>query len=90
MKEKKLFGKFVAQRNKEINTLKIKYDKLTYYFKSEDKIPRSFNGFNRLLDLIRKIKDGSIDLGKAKGNQEKFSSNLSETTRGKWEHKSKE
>ena len=50
----------------------------------------SFNDFTFLLGLIRKIKDGSIDLEKAnkkkkkrKKKKEKFRSNLSETTRGK-------
>ena len=44
LKEKKLFDKFVSDRNIEINTLnnKFKYDKLTYDFKSENKIPRGF------------------------------------------------
>ena len=41
-----------------------------YYFKSKNRIPISFNGFNRPLGLIRKIRDGSIDLEKAKENQE--------------------
>ena len=62
---------------------KFKYDKLKYYFKSEDKIPVSFNRFNRPLVLIRKIRDGSIDL-------EKFRSYLSETTTEKQEHTTKE
>ena len=34
--------------------------------------------------------DGSIDLGKANEDQEKFRSNLSEITKQKWEHKSEE
>ena len=40
LKKKKLFHKFVAERNNKINSLKniMKYDKLTYYFKSENKI----------------------------------------------------
>ena len=36
------------------------------------------------------MKDGSIDLEKAKENPEKLISNLSETTRGEWEHKSEQ
>ena len=41
--------------------------------------------------LIRKIQDHSIDV-KAKANkyQQKFKSNLNETARGKWVHKSEE
>ena len=81
MKEKEENDKIVAERNNEINTLnnKIEYDKLTYHF----------NDFNSPLALMREIKDGSIDLEKAKQNQEKIRSNVSETTREKWEHKSK-
>ena len=84
LKDKELCDKFVTLNKK------IEYDKLTYYFKSEDGIPICFNGFNRPLGLIRNIKDGSIDLEKAKENQEKFRSNISETTRGKWENKLEE
>ena len=69
---------------------KIEYDKVTYHFKSEDRMPISFKGFNRLSGLVRKIMDGSIDLEKANENQEKFRSNLSEITKRKWEHKSEE
>ena len=72
MKEKELNDKFFAEKNNEIYTLnnKITYDKLTYYFKSEDRTPIGFHGFNRLLGLTRKIMDGFIDLEKAKENQE--------------------
>ena len=40
LKEKELNDKTADKRNNEINTLnnKIKYDKLTYYFKNEDMI----------------------------------------------------
>ena len=69
---------------------KIKYDKLTYYFKNENSTPIGFNGFTRPLGFIRLIKDGYLNLEKAKENQEKFKSNLNETIRGKWEHKSEE
>ena len=37
-----------------------------YHFQSKITIPVSFNGFNRPLGLLRRIKDGSIDLEKAK------------------------
>ena len=60
---------------------KIEYDKLKYHFKSENRTTIYFNTLNRPLGLIRKVKDGSIDLEKAKENQEKFRSNLSEITR---------
>ena len=52
----------------KINTLSynIKFDKLTYYFKSGGKKSIGFNDFNCSLDLIRKIKNGSIDLEKSK------------------------
>ena len=69
---------------------KMKYDKLTYHFKSEDRIPIKINGFNCPLSLITKIEDVSKDLEKAKQNQEKFRSNLCEATRGKRKHKTKE
>ena len=61
MKGKKKYNKIVAARNNEINTLsnKIKCDKLTCYFKSED-LPISFNDFNCPLGLIGKIKDSYI------------------------------
>ena len=76
MKEKESYDKIVAERSNEINTLKnkIKYDKLTYHFKSENKIPIpiSFNIFNRPLGLIRKIKDDSIYLQNSREKQEKF------------------
>ena len=53
----------------------MKYDKLNYYFKSENRIPIGFNVFNCPLCLIRKIKSGAIDLKKAKENQEKITMN---------------
>ena len=56
--------------------------------KSEDWIPKNFKDFNGWLGIIRKIKDGSIDLEIAKENFKK--SDLSEITKGKWEHKSEE
>ena len=84
---KEIHDKIVAERNNEINTLKskIKYDKWKYHFKSED-----VNGVNRPLRLVRKIKDGSIDLEKAKENQEKFRSHLNKKKWGKWKRKSEE
>ena len=70
MKEKEIHDKIIAERNNEINTFsdKSNYHKLTYLFKSEVtfKAPISFNHFNCPLCLIRKIKDGPIDLEKAK------------------------
>ena len=55
MKENELYHNLIGERNNEINTLnnRIKYDKLTYYLKSEDKIPIRFNAFNRPLGLIK-------------------------------------
>ena len=66
MKEREIYDEILAERNNGRNALnnKIKYDQLTYYFKSEDRIPTTFNGFNRALCRIRKVKDGSIDLEK--------------------------
>ena len=54
MKEKEIYDKVVSERNNEINNFsnKIKYDKLTYYFKSYDRVP-SFNYFNCPLGLIK-------------------------------------
>ena len=69
---------------------KIKYDKLTYYSKNEERMPISFNGFNCSLGLKRKIKHNCIDLEKTKENRKTVRSNLSETTTGKREHKSEE
>ena len=64
MKEKEIYDKIVAERKNERNTLnnKMEYDKVTYHFKSEDRIPISFKDFNRPSGLTRKIKDGSTDL----------------------------
>ena len=52
-----MYHKLFTERKNEINTLsqKIKYDKLTYYFKSENRKTISFNDFNRSLDLKGKI-----------------------------------
>ena len=88
MKEKEIYDKIVVETNNEINALnnRIKYGKLTYYFKSEGRIPVSFNGFTCPLGLKGKIIDASIDVEKAKKKKkrkEKFRSNLNEITRGK-------
>ena len=48
----------------------MKYDTLTHYFKSEERIPISFNDFNRPLGFTRKTKDGSIGPKNAKEDQE--------------------
>ena len=82
LREKELFGKIFVEMNNKRNTLnnKVKYDKLMYNFKNKDRIPVIFNGFNCPLVLIRKTKDGSVDLEKAKKKEEKFRSNLSQTT----------
>ena len=68
LREKELFGKLFVEMNNKRNTLnnKVKYDNLMYNFKSKDRIPVVFNGFNCPLVLIRKTKDGSVDLEKAK------------------------
>ena len=52
---------------------KIKYDQFRQ--KNEDGISINSNDVNRPSDYIRKIKDGFIDLEKAKENQEKLRSN---------------
>ena len=52
---------------------KIKYDQFRQ--KNEDRISINSNDVNRPSDYIRKIKDGFIDLEKAKENQEKLRSN---------------
>ena len=74
--------KLLLKKSNEINNLynKIKYDKLTYHYINENNTPISFNGFNRRLGLIRKVKNGSIDLEKATENQEKIESDLNKTT----------
>ena len=74
LQEKELYDKFVAETN---------YDKLKNYFKSEDTIPISFDGFNCPIDLTRKIKDGSIDLEKAKKKSGKIEN------KSKWNNKRK-
>ena len=66
----------------------MEYDKLKYQFKSDNRTAINFSTFNCPLSLIRKIKDGSINLEKEKGNQKKYRSNLSEVIRGEWEQKS--
>ena len=68
LKEKEIYDKIVAERNNEINIWnnKIKYNKWKYYFKNDDRIPRSVNNFNRPLGLKRKIIDSSMK--KAKEN----------------------
>ena len=70
LKEKEIFDKIVAERNNEINTLsdKLKHDKLTYYFKYENRIPIGFADLSRPSSIIKKINDGFIDLEKAKEN----------------------
>ena len=72
MKEKEICNKLAVEKKNQINILnyEIKYDKLTYYLKNKNETPIRFNAFNRPLGFIRKIKDGSIDLEKAKENQE--------------------
>ena len=82
LKKKQIYDKIVAEKSNEINNLynKIKYDKLTYYYINENNTLISFNGFNRRLGLIRKVKNGSIDLEKATENQEKIESDLNKTT----------
>ena len=62
LKEKEICYKIVAKRNNEVNNLnnKIKYDKLKYYFQSEDTLTISLNGFKGPLGLIRKIKNSSM------------------------------
>ena len=86
LKAKEIYDKIVAERRNEINTLnnKIEYDKLTFHFKRKDRIPINFKDFNRPLGLIRKIKDGCIDLKKSKRKSKKIKKeNLSETKRRK-------
>ena len=50
----------------------MEYDKLKYQFKSDNRTTINFSTFNCPLSLIRKIKDGSINLEKAKGTQKKI------------------
>ena len=72
LKEKEIYNQIVAERKNEIRTLnnEIIYDKLTYYFKSEKRKPLSVNDFNRSLGFMRKIRDGSIGLEKAKKSRQ--------------------
>ena len=81
-RKNKYMIKLLLKKSNEINNLynKIKYDKLTYHYINENNTPISFNGFNRRLGLIRKVKNGSIDLEKATENQEKIESDLNKTT----------
>ena len=71
MNGKELYGKLFAERNNQISTLikKIKYGKLKLSFKSQDRTPISFKGFNCPLRLKRYIKYGSIDLDKSEETQ---------------------
>ena len=68
LKEKEIYDKIVAKRNNKINIWKnkIKYDKLMYYFKNDDRTPRSVNNFNHPLGLKRNIIDSFME--KAKEN----------------------
>ena len=68
LKEKEVYDKIVSERRTEINTLnnKTEYDKLKYNFQSEKRILIKVSNFNCPLALIRKIKDDSTDLKKAK------------------------
>ena len=68
LKEKVIYYKTVAKKINKINTLKskIEYDELKYHFKSTNRTTIRFNSFKRPLNLIRKIKDGSIDLENTK------------------------
>ena len=50
----------------------MEYDKLKYQFKGDNRTAINFSTFNCPLSLIRKIKDGSINLEKAKGTQKKI------------------
>ena len=81
-RKNKYMIKLLLKKSNEINNLynKIKYDKLTYHYINENNTPISFNGFNRRLGLIRKVKNGSIDLEKETENQEKIESDLNKTT----------
>ena len=82
LKKKEIYDTIVAEKSNEINNLHntTKYDTLTYHYINENSTPISFNGFNRPLGLIRKVKNGSIDLEKATENQEKIESDLNKTT----------
>ena len=81
-RKNKYMIKLLLKKSNEINNLynKIKYDKLTYHYINENNTRISFNGFNRRLGLIRKVKNGSIDLEKETENQEKIESDLNKTT----------
>ena len=49
---------------------KIRYDNLSYYFKTESS-PISFNDFHRQFGFKRTIEDNFMDLKRANENQEK-------------------
>ena len=72
--EGKKYCKIAAAKENEINTLnsKMEYDKLKYQFKSDNRTSINLSTFKWPLSIIRKIKDGSINLEKAKGNQKKI------------------
>ena len=50
----------------------MEFDKLRYQFKIDNRTSINFSTFNCPLSLIRKIKDGSINLEKAKGTLEQI------------------
>ena len=89
LNQKRVYDKIFAERKNEINTLNSN-DKLKYQFKSENKIPISFNSFNCSLGLTRNINNGSIEQEKAKENQKQSTPDLSEITRGEWDQKSED
>ena len=89
-KQKKICDELVTEKKNEINTLieKINYNDLTCYLKKNK--PISFINFNRPLSLLRKIKDGDIELEKARQNQKDFKSGLNEIVKVKEEYKLEE
>ena len=68
---------------------KINLNNLIYYFRSSDLAPINFIGFRGPMHIYNEIKNGIISIKKAKEDQKKFKSGLSEITRGNPKYKKK-
>ena len=56
---------------------------MTYYFKSKKSSPIAFIGFDCPLYLLRKIKEGFIELEQLKENKKEFKSDLNKIVKKK-------
>ena len=80
LKQKELFNKLVGERLNEIIDLSEKFnqDDLTSHYKGKNNTPKSFGGFDSVIALFKKIRNGKVLLNKTKKNQNEFKSDLSQ------------